>query len=204
MTLYNKDGSVYKLAGPNPVMKEQKLWGDFVTHNMKWTPEVSENNTEINPIDSDFYVRDSFLDALNEAKEEIKVVETKQEEKPVEFHKIVVKEDPENKPSLPDEIEKTFIYCLPAEIRERKDSLYGETYKTVQYGKATSFEAVILNQNDFVFEVWTDTNKIGQGSILYPKTGFKRWWKVQSKIEKAEGWLITATPSDFQPSFENL
>ena len=28
MTLYNKDGTIYKLAKPNPLMHNQNLWSD--------------------------------------------------------------------------------------------------------------------------------------------------------------------------------
>lgn len=203
MTLYNKDGSVYKLSGPNPAMKEQKLWGDFVTHNMEWKPETSEDNTVVTPLESDFFVKESFLDALAAAKEDIKVTEIKTPEvqKP-EFRTPVVRHDSESDVADPEQIQKTFIHCLPAQIRERKDSLYGEVYKTVKYGSPISFEAVIVAQTDFTLDVWTDTDKISRGSILYPKTGYKRWWRVQEKVQKESGWLLKSIPSDYQPSFD--
>lgn len=204
MTLYNKSGTVYKLSGPNPVMKDQKMWGDFITHNMTWKPEFSEADAVVQPINSNFYVKESFLDELEAAKEEIKVVETRQPETQMEFHKSVIIADTENNPipASKEEIEKTFIYCLPAQIRERQDVLYGDSYQTIKYGEPTSFEAVVIAQNDFSFEIWTDFNKIEKGSILYPKTGFKRWWRVQKKSQKAEGWLLKSIPSDYQPSFD--
>jgi len=40
------------------------------------------------------------------------------------------------------------------------------------------------------------------GSILYPKTGYKRWWRVQDKTQKGGGWVLVAAPSDHQPSFD--
>lgn len=204
MTLYNKDGSVYKLSGPNPAMRDQKLWGDFVTHNMAWKPEVSEDNTVLKPHESDFFVKESFLDALSAAKEEIKVSETKavEPQKP-EMRTPVVRHDSENDVANPEHIQKTFIHCLPAQLKERRDDLYGEVYKTIKYGSPISFEAVVVAHTDFTYEIWTDTDKINNGSILYPKTGFKRWWRVQEKIQKESGWLLKSIPSDYQPSFES-
>lgn len=204
MTLYNKDGSVYKLSGPNPAMKDQKIWGDFVTHNMEWKPQVAEDNTVVKPHESDFFVKESFLDALEAAKQEIKVTETSNTpvQKP-EIRTPVVRHDPENDVADPEQIQKTFIHCLPAQIQERRDALYGEVYKTVKYGSPISFEAVIVAHTDFTFELWTDTDKINRGSILYPKTGYKRWWRVQEKTPKESGWLLKAIPSDYQPSFDS-
>ena len=40
--LKNKDGTPYKLSGPNPMMKNQEVWGNFIVHNMEWEEEKSE------------------------------------------------------------------------------------------------------------------------------------------------------------------
>jgi hypothetical protein len=201
MTLYNKDGTVYKLAGPNPMMNDQKLWGDYQVHNMKWEDEKSEDETALVPAHSDFEVRDGFLSALEKAKDDIRVVESPPAAEETERRPVVQPDLHREELQATSEIEKTFIYCLPAKIRERRDSLYGDVYKTVQYGTPTSFEGVILEQSDLTIEVWTDA-EIGVGSILYPKAGTKRWWRVQEKVAQAGGWVITAMPSDYQPSFE--
>ena len=227
MTLRNKDGTVYKLSAPNPAMKSQELWNEFKVHNMQWEGEKAEDTTTVNPLASDFDVQDTFLEALDKAKiakPEIKVVETKPEIKVVETKPEIkvmetkpIEQPPvekiERKPLVqPDvkqeeaevnsEIDKIFIHVLPAFMRERKDSLYGDSYKTIQYGKPTSFEGVMLTQEDLYIEVWTDSDKIGVGSVLFPRTNFKRWWRVQEKTEKAGGWVLTAMPSDYQPSFD--
>ena len=194
MTLYNKDGSVYKLIAPNPAMKEQNIWSAFSVHNMTWKPEFKEDGTMVMPMGSDFELSEKnqgaiFLDELDSSK--ISENEFKKENIKVN------KKEQELKPS----IEKTFIYCLPAIIREKKDDLYGDVYKTIQYEKPTSFEAVILTQNDLFMELWTDSS-FGEGSILYPKNGDKRWWKVQDKEQKVGGWILKSVPSQNQPSFD--
>jgi hypothetical protein len=206
MALYNKNGTVYKLRSPNPVMKSQEIWEEFKVHNMEWQDEKAEDTSKVDPISSDFQVKNTFLQDLDDAKEEIKVVE-----KPIEQEKEysvvdrtpVVKVDEKRQEELSnDGIEKTFIHCLPAKIRQRRDDLYGETYNTIQYEKPTSFEGVIIKQEDLMIEIWTDVDKIEAGSILYPKSNFKRWWKVQNKESKAGGWLLTAMISEYQPSFD--
>jgi hypothetical protein len=206
MTLKNKDGSVYRLAGPNPVMKTQEIWEGFKVHNMQWDGETAKDTNQVAPLTSDFDVRDTFLSALDKAKADIKVSEAKTESTPPQVErKPVVQPDlqrEELRASTDSGIEKTFIHCLPAVLRTRKDSLYGDSYTTVQYGKPTSFEGVILNQQDLFIEVWTDTDSINAGSILFPKQGYKRWWRVQGKEQKGGGWVLSATPSDHQPSFD--
>lgn len=200
MALKNKDGSVYKLQKPNPVMKEQSLWANekFILHNMKWVGEVAEDKTEINPIQSDLVIQDNFVDELAESKPEEK------KEEPVFERKVVTAPDVRKiEEEKHPEIQKIFVHCLPAIIRTKTDDLYGETYQTIQYEKPTSFEAVVLTETDLNYEIWTDTDSIGLGSVLFPKTGNKRWWRVKSKNQKANGWVLICILSDFQPSFEN-
>jgi hypothetical protein len=232
MALYNKDGSVYTLSGPNPAMKEQDIWGDFVLHNMKWNSEKYKDTMDLKPVKSDIKVKESFLQELEKTKpEKTKVVgkviensveqnstieekvsqvyetpqqapqesieETKIYERKVEVHQDKQRIEEETKP----EFEKTFIHCLPATIRVKKDDLYGDVFKTVQYGSPTSFEGIVLVQEDLFVKIWTDAFQIDKGSILYPKANFKRWWKVNEVESKAKGWILTCMPSDYQPSF---
>jgi hypothetical protein len=212
MTLRNIDGSVYKLAGPNPAMKSQNLWDGYTIHNMVWDGEKAKDESQIVPISSPLDGKESFFDALDRAKQEmlntpkaeIKIVETDSKivDKKPEIKIVETNPEPKIVEDSTNEIEKTFIHVLPARIREKKDSLYGDVYKTIQYDKPTSFEGVIISYEDITFQVWTNTIKLGIGSILYPKFGTKRWWRVQDVQDKANGWIMTCVPSDEQPSFD--
>ena len=196
MALKNKDGTPYSLQKPNPVMKNQSLWkGEkFILHNMKWQTETQEDNTEIEPIHSDITVKDDFVAELAESKKE----------EPVFERKAIVQEDTQRiQEEKKEEIEKTFIHCLPAVMKTKIDDLYGDVIQTIKYESPTSFEGVILKDTDMVFEVWTDTDKFGIGSVLYPKSNNKRWWKIKKKEKKADGYLLTCLPSDHQPSFDS-
>lgn len=220
MTLKNKDGSVYRLKGPNPLMKEQKIWEEFRVHNMKWGSEILPDSSELNAIKTDFQVRNSFIDELDQAaaatpkEPDIKVVETPTISEPkvilepkseitVVENKIVEPPRPEN---IDNSIPKIFIHCLPAFLENKIDNVYGDNVQTLKYKSPFSFEGVILDQSDLTFKFWTQadklTNQILQGSIIYPKTTQKRWWRVQERVEKTGGWIITSHPSDFQPHFE--
>lgn len=214
MTLYNKDGSVYKLSGPNPAMEAQDVWDGFTLHNMSWDSEIKEDSTVVIPKKSDFDLKDNFVTELERTKPEIKIVVPKSDKTPLQKaptppaeekieRKTVVIEDAKRKEQdQKPEIEKDFIHFLPATVKNKIDNLYGESYKTVQYGSPSSFEGVILVQEDFNLVVWTDVNKVTIGSVLYPKTMFKRWWRVNSSEPKEGGFLLTCVPSDYQPSFD--
>jgi len=220
MAIRNKDGTVYRLSAPNPVMNTQELWKEYQIHNMEWDTEKIEEVEFIQKNDEPQY-QDDFISNLDKAKEEInekEEIKPKEEIKAKEekfdyisegeskvegfSRKSIIKPDPKDDDEEQDVIKKVFIHCLPAKIRERKDSLYGDSYKTVQYDAPTSFEGVVLRQEDLFIDVWVDFDGIGIGSILYPKENFKRWWRVQEKMKKAGGWILTAVPSSFQPSFE--
>lgn len=220
MALKNKDGTVYKLRGPNPLMKDQKTWEEFRVHNMKWGSEILPDASEIHAIKTDFQVRNNFIDELDQAAAEvgkesdIKVVESPTISEPrvvlepkseitVVENKIVEAPRPENIEH--STIPKVFIHCLPAFLDKKIDDVYGDTVETLKYKSPFSFEGIILDQSDLTFKFWTEsndmTNQILQGSVLYPKTLQKRWWKVQERMEKTGGWIVTAHPSDYQPHF---
>ena len=164
MTLYNKDGSIYTLSSPNPAMKNQHVWTKFVVHNMKWKPEYKEDGTVILPLQSDLSLSpktqtEVFLDELSASKEP-----EPEPQKPLIEKKSEIKEDPKQKTI---DIEKTFIYCLPANIKEKVDNLYGDVFKVIQYENPTSFEAVILSQSDMSIKMWSDiTFKKGQFQMM--------------------------------------
>lgn len=211
MTLYNKDGTVYKLDGPNPAMKNQEFWKEFSIHNMSWKPEIHKDSgvRTLDPIKKPPTTHsESFIEELELSKEEFTDAENEYQEEKTETRNDKTFEKPENtRPKTPsqsiasNEIKKTFIYCLPAVISEKEDALYGDVSVRVRYDKSTSFEAVVLNQNDMKVEMWSEV-LFREGSILYPKNGDKRWWKIQSHYPKLGGYVLQAVPSLDQPYFE--
>lgn len=229
MPIKNRDGTVYKLNGPNPMMDSQQTWDGFMIHNMKFRGEIAEDGNQVEPITSDFHLRDDFTAILAETKPqpEIKVTE---QPKPVEIPKPVEKPKPVETPQpkivapvksepqaeqagrkLPPGVVPVFCYCQPAVMRDRRDGVYGNKYQTIQYKEPFSFEVVIVEEDDLYIQVWT-TRDIGAGSILYPrkssdeegKADSARWWRVQEREPRSGGWLLTGYPSDYQPSFENV
>lgn len=221
MPLYNKDGTLYRLQGPNPAMKTQQFWNDYKTHNMNWEPQKSQDEAVVVPIETNIKISESFISELEITQPEIKVVESRSSEtteKPVISEISVVEEKPniveqktlpkqEIKSNQPvqtelNDLEKTFIHVLPAIIKNKKDYLYGEEYQTIEYLKPTSFEGIVLEHLDIFLKIWTDTDQFGAGSVLYPKMQGKRWWRIQEVAKQPQGYFIICAPSDYQPSFD--
>ena len=201
MVIKNKDGSVYKLQSPNPLTEEQ-VWefgeDDYILHNMDWEPDVDEDATpEVVPKESDF----------NEPKEEKPVEEVKAQEeeaKPVEIEerKDVRSEVPKN---VLDKM--VVMHCVPMETRVEKDDFYDEERTTTGFGQKFTLEAVIVKREDYEMRFWT-TKDLSKGTIVFPSkyvSGVKyseyRWWKVQARIPKANGFLVSTIPSEEQPDF---
>jgi len=206
MTLKNKDGSPFRLRGPNPLMREQELWRDFKLHNFQFKGVVVADTTEVTPFESPMHVND-FVGELEATKPEPTVIEKQvsefygQKDPPLERPVVVLPDahDQERREQKP------IFHCLPAIIRRRRDALYGETYATVKYDAPFTFEAYVVDQSDFALQFWTSgpaAEKISEGSVIYPKLMEKRWWKVVSREEKSGGWLFSAIPSDYQPKFK--
>jgi len=213
MSLKNKDGTPYRLRGPNPVMRGQELWGDYKLHNFRFKGEVVADTTELRRHATDFQAVRDFVTEFDGTKPEPGVVEKRSpiEEQVREFYEQQPAGQPLERPVvvMPDPQEqepeaKPIFHCLPAVVRQRRDDLYGETYSTIQYESPFTFEAYIVDQSDMILQFWTSgpaTDKITKGSVIYPKIMEKRWWRVRSKAEQSGGWLFEAVPSEYQPSF---
>lgn len=182
MAIKNKDGSNYKLSGPNPHMKNQLLWDHFELHNMNFKEINNLIKKEKDIPKKEYIPKEEYI--------------TKEED-------ITKKEDIPKEEDVP-KVKKITIYCLPAIIEVHEDVLYGEIRKTIKYDKKFKFEAILISNNDISFEVWTNAIELGNGSILYPQNFDKRWWKVNSTIKKFDGFLLSCSPSNITPSFEDL
>lgn len=194
MPIKNKDGTDFKLRGPNPLMKEQELWDAtlFVLHNMKFKPVVSTADTAVTPVKTDFKVCE---DPKVEAPEQTivgPIIESTSEPKIVQGPR----------PDLG--IKLIPCHCLPAEIKVHIDPLYGDSKKSFVYdSKQFTFEFVMIDQTDMDMRIWTTISHIGVGSIIYPQNSDRRWWRIQSKTSMKGGWLYDCVISDYQPPFRS-
>jgi hypothetical protein len=232
MAIFTKDGKVYVVEGPNPLVEKQVSWDPsrLVFHNFEWD-EISQESSRSRK-------------RPQRPKEEERPAATAtieipvREEREPEADEHPAREDATNN-ELPDREEKepeaederpfdlpyikykVLCHCLPARLEQRKDSLYGESWGRVKYGTKFVFPCVVTSSGDLSLEFWTSDprNQITERSIVYPFTyevhnretdaydrvpyDDYRWWRVSSREEKEGGWLFRANPSDFQPDFSD-
>ena len=222
MTIFNKDGKVYILKGPNPLVKTQENWdpSGLVFHNFNWEEIRIKNIAKSQKIKSD-------IKEVNEIKHTIKTIEITDE--PKKHAEVELKTEQKTQPpleeksfDLPHIKYKVLAHCLPAIIEKRSDSFYGDSWERIKYGSKLIFPCIMINSTDFAIEFWTSDpeNKITENSIVYPFSyevynqetdsydrvpyDEYRWWKVTEKEKKEEGgWLFRAMPSEIQPDFSS-
>jgi hypothetical protein len=205
MTLLTQDGKPYRVfSEPNPILKDQESLEKeaLVFHNFKWQPDViaaPKRKVVENPIEPPVESPkkseeiDDFVELLKRESKALKA------EKP--------------KPPIDDSLDHkdtVVVYCHPAIVREKKDELYGEIRKTIQYGEKFTFDALILDSNGLEIKLFAKTANIGTGSILYPskyKDGEKlehyRWWKVVKTQPSNDGFLILGELTENQRDFSD-
>lgn len=223
MAIFTKDGKVYVVEGPNPLVKTQASWdpSKLVFHNFSWddiTQEASRTTRQ--------RIRRPEPPAPAPS---IPVVEVQREEIPAEpappqppAEPAAEETDEGERPfDLPYIKYKVLCHCLPARLEQRTDSLYGDSWGRVKYGAKFVFPCVVTASSDLSLEFWTSDprGQIAERSIVYPFSyevhnretdaydrvpyDDYRWWRVLSKEQKEGGWVFTANPSDFQPDFSD-
>jgi hypothetical protein len=218
MAIFNKDGKVYVLEGPNPLVDKQVKWeqSQLIFHNFNWDEVTMKGQHTKKPPKPQPERPESPLPApipVPIARDEPKEIVQEDTSSPAE---------PKRDFDLPHIKHKVLSYCLPAKVERKTDKLYGESWMKVSYGKKIVFPSVMTDVSDFAIEFWTsDPNEqITEKSIIYPfsyeihnsSTGSYdrvpydeyRWWKVSEKKKIDEGgWLFRAVPSDSQPDFSD-
>lgn len=217
MVIKNKDGSVFKLRGPNPVMKSQKKWNvdklKFI--NMSQKADIVEDKR--NPVEQ-FKENHNVLNigeelGLVENQEETSIISgkdflknaTQSEEPEIEVEIEEPKPTLDVDPSIARILKErgAEYWCAPVVgEKEYTDDLYGETHKTYQYGDSYIFDAILIDESDLELHIWC-TRKITIGSIIYKKVkqGGERWWRINNVEPKTGGYLARAVVSDSNPSF---
>lgn len=220
MAIRRKDGNLYVLEGPNPIVKDQVSWdpSGLVFHNFSWgeimfvqgSRKSAPERREIPRADSPPIIQiekgpEPLPEPLPEKKAETPIEELPRQE-PNEF-------------DLPYIKYRVLCYCLPASTKVHTDRLYGESWQRVTYGKKFVFPCVVMSSTDLSLEFWTSDprTQIEDKSIIYPfsyevhnpstdsydKVPYDeyRWWKVSRKEPKEGGWLFYCVPSQDQPDF---
>jgi hypothetical protein len=216
MAIKDKNGKVFILRGPNPLMKSQQEWdrSRIQLFNMKgWKNEVVHDSH--NPVEA-------FAANVIDIGEDLKL--TPKRAKIIEPRKFIeeIREAPKEKPNvfkIPEIVQPTLnvdpkmarilkergaeYYCAPAIGRkDHTDDLYGSSYSTIEYGEKFIFDAVVIDQSDLELQIWC-IRPVTSHSVIYKKIrqGGERWWRIVNVESKTGGWLAKAVTSDSNPDF---
>lgn len=202
MGIKDKDGKVYKLRGPNPIMKTQDFWDQKHVKLINFGWQSTTVSDERNPVKK--FVEDYEIPDIGD------LLEPEEPPKPEEPEEVPDPEPEELQQSPEPEFStqtlklldkhKTMFHCVLAREVAVRDDLYGETYTRVTYGDKIHIPAVITHQDDLSMEFWS-TKQIPNNSIVYPQDRTKRWWKVKASYPKTGGHVMSAIVSDVNPSF---
>lgn len=219
-----KDGKPYKtFSRPNPLMTDQSFFRleDLEFHNFHWTPTVVLGEPPI--VRPTPKKQESFLDSFNKPSEIIrKEIESVREDKTDtssrkrETLSPIPAPEPKPEPVVPkpnipvedpDFKSIIFVNCLPAETREVKDELYGETRKYVKYGSKFQFEAYLLSFNDLEVNLRTNQELTNSSIILIGryKSGedleLRNCWRVKSCKSTEKGFIVLAEITNQEVDF---
>jgi hypothetical protein len=213
MAIKSKDGKVYTLQGPNPVVERQVSWdrSKLVFHNFEWEETIGRRQPRTRedppkkPIEKEM------------AMPRVEAADAKQEEPAHNDGPPQTKAEFD----MPHIKYRVLCHCLPAKVELRRDELYGESWTRTTYGSKFVFPCVMMSSDDLAIEFWTSDprQQISDKSVVYPFSyetynadtssydripyDDYRWWRVTSREAKEGGWLIAAGPSDFQPDFSD-
>lgn len=217
MVIKNKDGTVYKLKHPNPIMLEQDLWSGFEIHNMNFTEDTVVNtNKDVKKVKKKIELGKEIIDstANNEKREVVSIHSAPVQENPMPaISQLPEKTTPESvedatierPPSINEKLlnyKRTIANCLQADFKEHIDDLYGERSTKINYKNKFTFEAIFIDEDDLNLVFWTHLNKVTKHSIIYPRNKEKRWWKVTNVKNAPEGYFISCMPSQYHPNFD--
>lgn len=198
MPILDKDGNVYKIAGPNVLMKDQHIWDKKKVKliNFQFGKVFNQTSTP-----QPTYEEPIQITTKNE---ETSIIEIPIEEPALELPVIVapepipIVEPVQDIPIRNTEpvIEKPDEYISP---KKKRISVFHclPALDNGGYGEKFTFEGIPLEESDFQFMFWTNL-KLNRNSIVYLS---KRWWKVDTKEFKNKGYMTLCNISDLNPSF---
>lgn len=212
MAILDKHGKVYELRGPNPILETQTPWDrdqiELINMHEDGREVLKDKKTDLQRAAERVFDIGRIIQqrpiSAKQFMEEIKapVEEPKPEPPPPEPEKVPEPPPPpEPQPqrtTIPEKVQKAAVrlLCVPVVMVRIGTSKLLQS----RFGDKFSFEGVILNQEDLNLKFWT-TTKIKDGSIIYPQTLDKRWWKVVHSQPSANGWIYDSVPSNLNPDF---
>ena len=153
-------------------MRDQQLWEEYQLHNFVFKPFIVEDTGSAKFVHQK---NSTIVDELAALKEESLEI-----------------------PILKNSPNKIVVNCLPG---NKKDDFYGENRGKITYGDPFTFEGIVVQADDMGLSMWSPTDKVTKGSVIFPQNREKRWWRIIRVEPDTQGWMIHGTISDYQPQF---
>ena len=213
MAIKDRDGNVYHLRGPNPLVKNRADWDqkNVILINLKKIKEEvieDKKKDQKKPIDiaEDLNLFEgpepskpvSPQNFIEEATQVETKIDVKKEKK--EFSININVDERAARALLERGVE---YYCAPViGNKEIVDELYGTSYSVPKYGTKFLFDAIVIDQSDLQLQIWCIKDLV-KGSVIYRKNqqGGERWWRITETEKKSGGSLCLASISDVNPDF---
>lgn len=193
----NRDGSTFRLRGPNPLLKSQNIGQEgaaLIIHNIESLTQEIEDvvyKQQTKTIrESKPAPKPEPAQVIDQPKPAVQVVEQPKPE-PVKHkaHNDISKE------------RKPVAYCLPAIEDMKYDMLTGKFNSTTRYGEKFTFEVQMVEEDYLSCLMWGPLQEMPLNSIIYIFDQ-RRWWKVLGTEPYQGGLLINCMPSEKNPSFD--
>ena len=200
MVIKRKDGSEYKIRGPNKLLMEQDFWYNderLQLHNFdnigeKIEVSVAEPVIEVQAVETPIIAEPVIPTAVVEVVGPVP-------DPVVEEPKVIL--EPVGQ-SQYRKRERFYLFCLPTEKVESIDPLYGDVSVRYKYGEPFKFQACAVEDGDARMVYWTTIGKVAEQSVIFHPSRL-RWWKVQGVVNEpsGDGWLLHCGPSNVKPDF---
>lgn len=220
MPIKDKDGSIYKLRGPNPIMDNQEVWdkSKLTFINFNWEPIIVENNKFNNQKSLEGFNLDIKEKIISNPIKQEEILITEKPKKKKKKKRPLIEEllpkpqlEPEPIPIKEPIVEKQQIESKTAQLLDKHKKMFHclpSVLKIVDnevmngWGENIQFAGVIINETPNEILFWTD-KKVSLKSIVFPKNDSKMCWRIQKMEPQSVGYTYYGTPSDFNPNFSN-
>jgi len=209
MVIRRKDGSIYRLRGPNKLLIEQEFWLDddekVVIHNLDNLEKVILGTEEIVETPPPPAEEVAPPTSSTVSVEEVGVITTEPTDMPpvpTPTPPPAPKEPVMENPSRHRSETKVKLYCLPAKQTTTRDRLYDQDITRMSYQQPFSFWGTVVATGDLRMLFWSSVSVITNRSIIFSPEE-RRWWEVQQLDDdpSGDGFLFTCVPSRLKPDF---
>lgn len=203
MPIKDKDGKVFRLRGPNPVMENQQFWNKeaLVYYNMQFeTLTMPDSKRTIAHKIKEHTHHKPVPQFVPEPVPEPVVKPVQILELPP-IPEIEVEITPVRQ-EMPQTVTSRLVWFhyLPVERKKVEDRRYATINYISTYGEKSKFQGIVVDETELALVFWTEA-QLKEKSIVCPMNYSKCCFRVEENEEKSGGYVYTCSVSDINPDF---